>query len=766
MSNLEVLENALEEVRPSSEENKAKTSQPHCSSSCGNDEKDSLHNIDNEEGETYFMYEVEREENKQVERLSFTFNAVEIKSKIKKTKKHLLQNTWDLPMANFSRDELVIYMIMFHKKIEGLQRINKLEIGFAEMICCALHNYWNDHKLVGMALTNILSVTQIASNEVKRSLLDTKIILAAVITVSLQRDYLKYTSEVDETIENVLLILYYGIEKDLGKLPQLDNRVIEVIMMLVPYMVSHLKRRDSTEEFFWLLRHLLIFIFNKYDIASRKIIKDLLSKHGIVSCVLEFVMKYQLSNVQKMDPSFMRVIDIAFLLRGEAKLNEFYQIVPNLLNFLKLDGHPLITQILVDYSQTAHVVVRIFHFLVQDLTLEGAKFLMDNLFLNNMIKALVNNRYYQQRKKEIADILYQSMAKIDFIIMDGSQSQKDKKTCFSMLLKICEQLGAFINPSCDLKITCSYLFYLAATLLSQYTPIPKDTILLMVKALTVVCDINHVRKVEIDKDRTIFGSNKRIEHFLKHFMKVIDHEPHNINEDERLKLKNIVNDDLPEVISEFVGMQSDIHILFAEALTRLVLLFYDFIGDFFSTRWQNVHYLMLSYYLHTCTETSQEPMIHQTKLLFMWKLLTMDKGKAIVCSILQLEVDFRECTDKLLVGEIIERCKATIKSNTVQISAAEDYLSKLYCYLTSDIKSVLMDPTYITPRHNMGSFICALREVTYVMFKIAQNCASKAHIKLLKSLVFWALDLVRDQNDSEIKNNVDNFIIHLYLERE
>lgn len=591
--------------------------------------------------------------------------------------------------------------------------------------------------------------------------------MAAVITVSLQRDYLKYTSEVDETIENVLLILYYGIEKDVGKLPRLDFRVIEVIMMLVPYMVSHLKRRDSTEEFFWLLRHLLIFILNKYDTASRKIIKDLLSKHGIVSCVLEFVMKDQLTNVQILDLRFMRVIDIAFLLKEEAKLNDFYQIVPNLLNFLKLGGHPLITQILVDYSQTAQVVVKIFNVLVQDLTLEGAKFLMDNLFLNNMIKALVNNRYYQQRKKEIAGISYQSMAKIVSLIMNGSPSQQNIKTCFSMLLNICEQLEVFINPSCDLKITCSYLFYLAASLLSGYAPTPfsitKDTILLMMKALTVVCDIDHVRKVESDDDHTIFGNKERIEHFLEHFILVIDHRPH--NEDERLKLKDIVNDDLPEVISEFVGMQSDIHILFAEALTRLVLLFYDFIGDFFSTRWQNVHYLMLSYYLHTCTEASREPMIHQTKLLFMWKLFAMDKSKAIVCSILQLEVDFRECTDKFLVGEIIERCKATIKSNTVQISAAEDNSSKLYCYLTSDIKSILMDPTNITPRL-MGPSVYALREVTYVMFKMAQNCVSKAHVKLLKSLVFWALDLVRDQNESIIKNNVDKFIIHLYLERE
>lgn len=170
MSNLDVLENALENFCPYSQQNKATTSQPQCSSSCENDEKDSLHiDIQDKHGKTYFMYELEGEENKQVERLSFTFNAVEIKSKIKKTKKHLLQNTWDLPMANFSRDELLIYMIMFHEKIEGLQRINKLESGFAEMICCALHNYWNDHKLVGMALTNILSVTQIASNEVKRS---------------------------------------------------------------------------------------------------------------------------------------------------------------------------------------------------------------------------------------------------------------------------------------------------------------------------------------------------------------------------------------------------------------------------------------------------------------------------------------------------------------------------------------------------------------------------------------------------------------------
>ena len=57
---------------------------------------------------------------------------------------------------------------------------------------------------------------------------------------------------VDDAMEQVLLLLYYGTEKDLGKPVRIDSRIIEAILTLAPYVCAHLERRDSIEEFFWL----------------------------------------------------------------------------------------------------------------------------------------------------------------------------------------------------------------------------------------------------------------------------------------------------------------------------------------------------------------------------------------------------------------------------------------------------------------------------------------------------------------------------------
>ena len=707
------------------------------------------------------------QEEDQIDRKSFNFNHEETKSKIKKTKKNPLQNIWGLPLEKFTREKLLIYMMMFHEKTDGLQKIYELEPGFAEMVCSALHNHWNDQKLVAMALVNVVSVTQIATNEVKRTLFDEKIILAAIITICLQRDYLKYTSEVDDAMEQVLLLLYYGTEKDLGKPVRIDSRIIEAILTLAPYVCAHLERRDSIEEFFWLLRHMLVTMHEKYDLTSRKIVHDWLSKHGVVSFVRKFMVKYSFKHSLELNLDFMRVVDIAFLLREDPEFGDIYSIIPNLFQFLKFKvSHPLRNSVAVDYKQTANIVILMFQHIVQNMTISGLRYLMNNNFLKKMTDSLVINRYYPKITEGIAQICGQMIAKISSLVETESQSLK---AAVAVMLKgFCEQLELFIAPACDLKLTCSYLFYLTIAILQLFPgsydvfSMPEDnSIVVMIKALAIVCDFNHVKETDRIDSVTVLVSTKERENFLGHFFAFIQDTAYQ-NEGHKLclKMSNIVND-LPEIMSHFIDVKVKVNSEFAEAMTRFVLLFSLPPEDFFSSRWEHVHHLMLSYYLSDKVNLSET--IHATKLLFMWKLLNMSRNEEFVSSIMLLEVDLRESgSNSCKVKEVIEQMREGVKSKEpVKESSAEDNSEKYFSYLISDIKSVLMNPEVMF--NSKCHSISELREITYIMFKIAQNFKEECHVKLLKSLTFWALDFAKYQNDDRIEANVNKFIVYLYL---
>ena len=709
-------------------------------------------------------------------RKSFHFDPVEVKSKIKKTHKDPLKNVWGLPLAKFSKDELVLYMCNFNQKVDKLQRMHNLPLGFAEAVCSALYNYWNSQKLVLMALVNVVSVTQIATNKVKQALVDSKIILAAVVTACRQREYLKYTNDVDDTLENVFSIFYYGLEKDLGSPAKFDTGMIEAIMTIVPYANHHLKRRNSIEEFFWVIRHLLITMDQSYDSESVKRVNHWLSKNEIASFTFEFIKKHPLNNVT--DTNFLRMIDVAYFLRGEVNVSSILPTIPNLIALLTLEGkHPLSGDEAEGYIKNVQVVTLIFQHVIENITLDGAEFMIKKVeFLNLMVDALVNNRYYGEVVEDLANIVHKAIAVIIPLIMDSSQVHKQSKVLCAIVLKtLSKQLESLIvAPSCELTTHFSYIFYLCATLSHSWfatvLSIPEDdTLLVMIKSLAVMHDVDHISEMKGKGSVVEAAFSGKRDAAIKHFVTLVDSIAYccDISQVEetgiRLKLFNVVRDNLPEVVANFVGVKSSISSSFAEAITRLVLLFFDSLEDFFSPRWNGVHHQMLSHYLDVSLSNMQYGQLNDTKLLFMWKLSKMDISKALVFSTLQLEVELRECTDHTACfDEIVERYKNRLMSKTNDFSS-EESSEKFFSFVIHDFKRVLKD-TAILDTGICGLSNMKLSWITFAMADMAKYYKESSKVKLLKDLVFCGIDFVADSHDSRVTNNFNDFIVHLYIE--
>ena len=215
-------------------------------------------------------------------------------------------------------------------------------------------------------------------------------------------------------------------------------------------------------------------------------------------------------------------------------------------------------------------------------------------------------------------------------------------------------------------------------------------------------------------------------------------------------IRTFVCDHLPNIVNQYsYGERNSVPTdsTYCHAITLLVLHSLGSIEDFNSIRWKSIHNLMILYCVHSFDEKSfREP----TSLILTWKIISFNLRDLFIPSLKQIEIELGKC-DNLDIKTL-----SSIK-NLKDLVLSSD-LERCFRHLVKELNSSLdgdCGETLIS--------IFRLRRITRLMYKIAQNNKMKCQLKLLRGLVFNALDVVKDCKDNEVEENVNKFVIHLFL---
>ena len=706
------------------------------------------------------------------------FDPKAMKLNMEKIKADPTYNIWGFPLGDVSNPRHVMYMMSFQ---ENLPTVNKqfkdLPPVFTEAVCTTLHHCWDSPKISELALVNIAAMIELSTDSVRSEMIDQKMIFCAVLSVCLQGEYIEYTRTFDEITERVLRIFYLLIQRFPGQSDVIDSRLIEAFLYLVPYAVKHMKNKDCTEGFYLLLRNIIVNIDFFYNTDSLKKACEWLSKHGVSSSVFAFIGKFSLKNYSsliKIHVHFKNMIDIACRLKEGVKHKDIYSIIPNILGFLNLEElHPLRGDSVAAYTKTVHSIRQIILYVVSGLTIDGAKNL---LTATNYFEAICNAMSNHQQNEEVLEVLqecfFHSLSGAVSVVMDPSQPNDNSElrvSCIHILKNICTKLRAFISsPTWRVRTSFSYVFYHCAKLLNRHSETAlkdpgDDSLLGMMIAIAVMFDINHSRKIESAGSGLIVDYGSSRHNCLLHFYAVVELVAFRRGAEDQeigLKLSKIVKNDLPELVTDYVTIGDHIYSeRFAETLIRVALFYFDNVDDFFTPRWGDFHIMMLQYYVRATAVQKMNGNIDSTKLLLMWRVLQMDEEETLVSNILQIEVDLRKCVcAEVNLGtykEIDHECDDHPTKPYNSENVIEEKKLEYFHYLIRDLKSVLKNITVLT-YHD-------IKWAIFIMIELAKDFKDPKYVKMLKDLVFCALDFVADQNEEKFEKDVNNFIIHLYM---
>ena len=694
----------------------------------------------------------------------------EFMAKVRKSRKKTHKNLWHFPLAKISRDDLISQMHGFKTVALGHKELCAIPPGFVEVVCSVFHYHWNNHEFTNIALETLISVARVGTKEVKIELQQSKILLAVVVTACLQMQNCPfYSPEVDHSLEKLILLCFLEYSGKDGVTT--DYHMIEAILGLV----CHLLKADHCKEKILRILSLLQSTINRdYDKHSRKVLSKWLSLHGITALVCEYIRNYLLDDSSG---EFEVALFIALQIIECTELDKLRSIIPKIIEFLRSkDSNSDIRckMLKAHYLETAAIALKILDYVVKNP--DGARFLFLNSepLFNSFVEALLNNTNCTIILDSLTDILSKSIQLVvDTTIKESYESSRNKEMCKSMLKNICIQMKPFIiNRSSahtnEWTIYFSYIFYKCASLLHQYFNLDEDdpddeTFLGMIKALAYLYNMEMTVN-ELNGDGTVSPVwkylHKRTE-CLQNFMSFFDTVAYNEEKDsrERKRLEEAVRNDLPDIMNEFMDMHEDISVDFAEAISRIVILFHD---DFFAPACASVMYLLLHFNREISINSRNTKKLHASKLLLMWRLCSMDRSRSQVKAIMHLEVLVREteyCVDELdkkYVARLLDYSKIPID---------EAIVDKYFGYLVRDLKLVLND------KDLMDSGILGLpdleyRWVTYIMANLSRDFKSHSNVMLLKELVFSSLDFIANQNDQLMKKYVDDFIIHLYMKSD
>ena len=317
----------------------------------------------------------------------------EFASKIKKAREDPDSNVWNLPMSDFSRDQIMEYIDGYFgaEQSKILSSIQNCDPTFPRMVCTAV-KYWNDKQLIIPLLQMVEKVFDSCSSDSKETclwLINKKVVLATALLACLVDE---------EDIFNRVLKIF-----NISPFPVEYNK-LEDVLLIVSSALTYAKRIEthSLE-----LLHILNLIQNMKDSAHLE--SDIqkanrfLVKVGIVDAITE-VLSYKDCDL------LGRIKDLGILLinwfKEEVKPVDLLPIFPSALQSL----NRMLTQKQISIMDD-YIMIRCIGFL--QFFIENIPYEMMMMILNEDSIGLIIrfSRIYSTRRSQVLNILVLAAAK-------------------------------------------------------------------------------------------------------------------------------------------------------------------------------------------------------------------------------------------------------------------------------------------------------------------------------------------------------------------
>ena len=655
-----------------------------------------------------------------------------------------LQRIHGLELAKTSKSEAHACMQLVHFEVESMNRIDQIDPWFAEMACTSLFIFWKDYQLVHNTLCNIKRMAKIASDEVKDELIERRVVLAASLSVCFQglkknQDFVKL---LDENIELVILIYYHVLHR--GPYPVNFHRLLFTsFMMIVPFILNSVKRnKPLMEGFVWILKELFVALHKNFGESHITMTKEWLEKYGIIDYAFSYLRDHQLGISKPKDQTLMQLLCITGYLIKNVKPRTLISIVPKLVEFLNVDKINSLKAPLsvIEVSKPYRVAALCLDKILQEVPNSKVTERLLKFDFIGTIQNAVN--CYPEIHSYVPGLLISFLEKIkseDQEIATESSSSKNltgSQLC-SLVVDSCNLAKPFLIKSNSLS--CAYAKVVSTACLHfniqcgdfKLNSLTNGSFDMMVSAYTVLC----YSQQDKDDDRsTQWSLGTYILSFISYF------------EDKKTPLIQIPKG-LLETLSYYSREQ---HTTIDPQYRRLVILLlthsFDDISDFASDRWKNIHYLMALHYAENIVEMPLE------NLSLLWKLIRFDMIEEVFIPTLKLaEIELQkiETVDVRVLKAIKDLILTGSKESCFKLIITQ--LRSLMILKENDEQSMSVQKLYRTTRllHNM-----------------ALNNNERYQLEMLKGLVFACLDVVRDLKDIKIEENVNMFVVHLFLNND
>ena len=348
-----------------------------------------------------------------IEKKSLHFAPDEFALKIEEAKKDPSKNTWNLPMANYSRDQIMTYIEGYFgaKRSEILQSIHRCEPTFSQMVSTAV-NYCNDKHLTEQLLLMVEDVFESLSysEELFKWLLDEKVELAMVLMACFLKD--------ENSLRRVLMISYIANVIPFG----LNYDKVEEVLLMVSHTLTFFKQTQTWSlgkmlnslTLLTVLFELMNRYYNDNDIQN---VQRFLVEEGVADLLAEALLcrKSSGSHNEMVDLIHTDSISLIFFFVREVEASVWFSIIPRFLKCFerKMCRYPILLLNFfhyVVYNTSYGEMITIFDYDFIDKVLGSALHLREkqsNMFgvFYAVVKRAVRDKIPNQHRERFEDVL-------------------------------------------------------------------------------------------------------------------------------------------------------------------------------------------------------------------------------------------------------------------------------------------------------------------------------------------------------------------------
>ncbi|XP_063682741.1 uncharacterized protein LOC134817527 [Bolinopsis microptera] len=320
----------------------------------------------------------------------------EFASKINEARENPYSNVWDLPMFDFSRDQIMEYIQgYFGAETSNIQSsILNCDPTFPRMVCTAV-KYWNDKQLIVPLLRMIKEVfekSSFDSEEICHWLVNEKVVLATALLACFLNE---------EDIFNQVLEIYNG-----SPFPVKYNK-LEDVLLLVSSALTYAKRIETHSlellNILNLIQHMKDSIHSEFNESDVQKAKCFLVKEGIVDAITE-VLSYKDCDL----PGLIQGVSIILIdwFKEEVKPVDLLPIFPSALQFLNRMLSQKQISIVDDYIM--NTCLHFLQFFIVNIPYE----MMVMILNEDSIGLIIHfSRIYSIRQSQVLDILASAATK-------------------------------------------------------------------------------------------------------------------------------------------------------------------------------------------------------------------------------------------------------------------------------------------------------------------------------------------------------------------